>query len=120
MSNHQDTNQLIALYRNLFIVLVVITLLGIAVTFLHLSPVIAVILAIVIILIKSGIVYKAFKPFLNGKNSLIILFALTIIFFLSVIVLPFFNAHNHLTGTVDISKQYDMDNKPVEGDHHGN
>ncbi len=115
--SHQNTTETINLYKKLFLILVIITGVGIGITFLHIPPVIAIGLALAIIVVKSGIVYKTFKPLLNGKYSLIILFGLTIIFFIALLLLPAFNANNHLTGTVDISKQYALENPPQE--HHG-
>lgn len=114
--SHQNTTETINLYKKLFLILVLITGVGIGTTFLHIPPVIAISLALAIILIKSGIVYKTFKPLLNGKYGLTILFGLTIIFFIALLILPAFNSHNHLTGTVDISKQFALENPPQE--HH--
>jgi hypothetical protein len=71
-------------------------------------------------IIKSLVVYESFKKFIIGRNSIIILFLLTIIFFISILLLPLFNHKGQIVGTVDLSKQLMMEEAQQEKEHHGN
>jgi uncharacterized membrane protein YagU involved in acid resistance len=115
-----EAKSVVNLYKNLFISLSVVTLLGIAVVYVHLPVSIAIILAIIFMLIKTGIVYKLFAQFLKAKLGLRILFGLSIFFFFCVILLPVLTYKNHLNGTVDISKELAQQELSTTKDtHHG-
>ncbi len=124
MSNHSstDTNQMVVAYKKLFTILSVVTLIGISIIFFHLPLWIVFVAGFVLMIIKSKALIDAFKPLLAGRQLILILFGLTAVFFIAVLLLPVFNMNNHIVGTVDISKQLMMDEKPAEhggGAHHG-
>ena len=118
MGNTHDVPQMVSIYKKLFALLVVITLLGIGIVFLHLPLWGAVLIALGIIALKGKIVVDSFKQFLIGREALMILFGLTLVFVAGLLTLPLLNHHDRLAGTEDISKQLQMEEKPMEG-HHG-
>ena len=102
----------------LFLLLVSVTALGILMSALHMPVLVSVFTALSIILFKSSIVYDAFKGLLVGKNILVGVFLMTGFFFLTVLILPLLNQESRIVGTVDISKEIQAQEKPMEG-HHG-
>ena len=117
-ANLPNTSQMVGIYSRLFAVLAVITLAGIAaVFFFHIPVWMVVVLGLVLIAVKSTIVFDAFKQFMVGKNILVIVFSLTGIFVLGLLLLPLMNHNSRIAGTVDISKQLLMETK--EEPHHG-
>lgn len=116
-----DPKSVVNLYKNLFIILSVITLLGVAVVYLHLPMSLAIVLSIIFMLIKTGIVYRLFAKFLTAKLGLRILIGLSLFLFLFVIILPVVTHHNHLQGSVDVSKELGMEQltSTPSKDNHG-
>ena len=123
-SSNADVPKMVRIYKNLFLFLVAITGLGIAIAYIHGPVWIAIAVALVIIVYKSKLVLDSFKHLLQGRHLLTIVFALTAIFVAGLLLLPVLNHEGFLLGTVDISKQLQMDEKPVEGHgaegQHGN
>lgn len=118
MSDTHDVSKMVGIYKKLFIFLVLVTALGIGVAFVHLPVWLAILIALGIIAIKTKFVTDAFKHLLVGKNGLVILFALTAIFFLGLIILPLFNHNGQIVGTVDLSKEIQMQDAPTGHDAH--
>lgn len=121
MSQTHDVHEvpkMVTAYKKLFILLVSITALGMLLSVLHMPIALTIVLALTIILIKGKVVYDAFKHLLVGKNILLLVFGLTIFFFLILIVLPLLNHQNHIVGTEDISKEIQAQQHSHEG-HHG-
>ena len=118
MSEHPNVEKMVSIYMRLFLLLVSVTALGILLSALHMPVLASVFVALSIILFKSSIVYDAFKGLLVGKNILVLVFSMTGIFFLTLLLLPFFNHEGRIVGTVDISKEIQAQEKPMEG-HHG-
>lgn len=118
MSDLHDVPKMVGVYKKLFTILITITVLGIGVAYLHLPAWLAIILALGIIALKGAAVWSSFKHLLTGKSALLITFGLTAIFFAGVVILPCLNQNGHITDTVDLSKEYQAQQKPVEV-HHG-
>ncbi len=118
MSQAHDVTKMVGVYKKLFILLVSVTALGIVLTVVHMPVALTILISLSIILIKGKIVFDAFKEFLVGKNVLIILFGLTIIFFIAIVTLPLLNHENTIVGTEDLSKAIQAE-QPVKGAHHG-
>ena len=115
----EDVLKMVGIYKKLFLVLTIITILGIGITFLHMPVWLAIVLAFGIIAIKSKVVIDAFKHLLTGRNVLILTIALTGVFLVALLILPLLNHEGYITGTKDISKELQMQEKPAEGHHHG-
>ncbi len=118
-SNAHDVPKMVGIYKKLFVLLVAITFFGISVALLHIPLWIAVLIALSIIVLKSKIVLDSFQHLLVPRSALVILFGLTAVFFIVLLLLPLFNHQDRIVGTQDISKQLQMEEKPVEGHHHG-
>ena len=118
MSDAHDVSRMVEVYKKLFILLIAITALGIILSALHMPWGLTLGLALVIIAIKSKLVFDAFKSLLVGKNVLILVFFLTIVFFASLVLLPALTHHDAIQGTEDISKKILAEHVPTEG-HHG-
>lgn len=117
MSQEHEVPKMVAVYKKLFILLISVTAFGIVLTVIHMPVWITIILSLGIIAVKGKIVYDSFKGLLVGKNILTLTFALTIFFFLMVIILPALNQKNHITGTEDISKAIQAE-QPIKKGHH--
>ncbi len=79
----------------------------------------ALLLALIIMAVKSKVVIDSFKHLIAGRNSILILFGLTVIFFIAVVLLPLLNHEGQIKGTVDTSKEIQAQEKPMEVKHHG-
>jgi len=109
---------MVALYKKLFTILGVITALGIGIAFLHMPVWLAVVAAVVIIIVKGGVVVEVFKPLLATRPILVIVFGLTVFFVIGLIMLPVIDKGT-IVGTQHIGKELQMQEKPAEV-HHGN
>jgi hypothetical protein len=110
---------MVGIYIRLFGLLSVITLAGItAVYFFHIPVWVAIVVGLVLIAVKGTIVVDSFKQFMAGRNIIVMIFALTGILVLGLVLLPLLNRSDLLVGTLDISKQIQMETKEGGG-HHG-
>ena len=119
----EDIKPMISTYKKLFLTLSIITVLGIAIVLLHVPLWIVLLIGITLMIIKSVAVFESFKKLMVGRNAIIILFSLTLVFLVHLLLLPVLTHQGSIVGTVDISKQLMMDEpaaqEPEEG-HHGN
>ncbi len=118
-SNPHDVNVMVGTYKRLFLWLSIITLIGIALAFLHISVLwLVIVLGITFIVTKGIIVFKSFQNLLVGRQLIVMVFILTAIFVAGLLFLPVLNHHDYIVGTDDVSKQLLMEQKD-EGSHHG-
>jgi hypothetical protein len=117
MSDTHDVPKMVAIYKRLFLVLILITAFGIGLAYLRLPVWPAIGLAVAIIIYKSGVVLSSFKHLLVGRYAIILSFALTFSFFLALLILPWWTHKEELRGTEDLSKRVQMDEIPAEGNH---
>ena len=118
-SSTHDVTKMVGIYKKLFLLLTVVTVLGIGIAFLHMPLWLAIVVALGIIVFKSKIVLDCFKHLLGGRQLLVMVFGLTAIFVLGLLLLPALNHEGYIVGTQDISKELQMQEKPMEGHHHG-
>ena len=118
MSQSHEVSAMVEVYKKLFILLVSVTALGIVLTVLHMPIAITILISLIIIGVKGKIVFDSFKHLLVGKDILVLVFGLTIFFFLMILLLPLFNHENPITGTRDISKEIQAQ-EPAAEEHHG-
>jgi hypothetical protein len=108
-SDSQNIDPMISTYKKLFLYLSIITILGIAFVFLRAPIWIVITVGLLFIIVKSAIVIESFKKLLIGRNSLVIIFGLTITFLIALLLLPALNHQGYLVGTEDTSKQLMME-----------
>ncbi len=120
MSSNTNTDEMIKMYKRLFAVLGIMTLLGIAIVYVHFPVWAAVIVGLLIMAIKSKVVIDTFKTFITGRNSILIVFALTGIFFIVLLSLPLINQNNHIIGTEHTSYDLDLQNASSASNEHEN
>lgn len=113
MSEPQEVSKMVGVYKKLFTFLIVLTLVGMGVAFLHIPLWVAVVISMIIIVVKSGVLLDAFKGMLVGRHAITLLFGLTIFFFAGLLVLPLWTHQGSLLGTVDIGKEYQLANPPA-------
>ena len=120
-SSAHDVPKMVVVYKKLFLLIVLVTILGIGIAFAHLPVWTAILIALGIIAFKGTIVLDSFKPLLTGRHLIVMTFVLTGIFFMVLLILPFLNHNNRIVGTVDISKELQMqEQQPIEAKSHGN
>ncbi len=113
----QDPLPMIKIYRKLFIALTVLTVIGIFFAYTHTPLWVLVSVSFALIALKANAVISAFKHLIEARKFILVLFGLTGIFFLSLLVLPILNQINSLKGSVDISKEMMLREKPSAGTH---
>lgn len=104
-SQEHDVPMMVHSYKKLFLLLVAVTGLGIVLAYLHMPVWLAVVLGLGIIIYKSSVVVDAFKHLILGRPLLILVFAMTAIFFVSLLLGPIMTHEDPLLGTIDISKE---------------
>jgi hypothetical protein len=115
-SNPHDVAPMVQTYKKLFLYISIITIIGIAIAVLHPPLWFIISVGLIFMASKSVIVYSSFKKLLVGRNLLILVFLLTIIFVSGLLLTGIFEDKSHIVGTEDISKQLMMD-QPEEGGH---
>lgn len=109
--NPHDVSPMVAVYKRLFIILSLITLMGVAVAVVHVPVWVLLSAGLIFILIKGLTVYNTFKHLFTGRNLIVIIFILTAIFVIGLLLLPLLNHHDYLVGTQDTSRQLMMEQK---------
>ncbi len=124
-SDVQEVPKMVGIYKKLFLLLTVVTAIGILVSYWHMPIWLAVSLAMVIIVWKSGVVYGSFQHLMGNRMSLLLVFGMTLFFFAGLLLLPLFNHGGFIVGTTDLSKEVQMQQmqqapKKEHGEgHHG-
>lgn len=115
--NPQDVKPMVANYKKLFLILSVVTLVGIGIAVLHVPVWFVILVGVALIFAKSVIVYEFFKKLLVGRNFMFLLFFFTITTVIGLLFLPVLNHADYIVGTEDISKHILMEQK--EAGHGG-
>lgn len=116
-SEEHDVLKMVGIYKKLFLSLVLITLLGIGVAFMHLPVWVAVVIGLTIMIVKSTVVIESFKHLLVGRWAIILIFTLTVMFVIPLVLLPLMTREGSLVGTVETSKALEAEQLPAG--HHG-
>lgn len=106
-----DVSPMVATYKRLFVILSLITLIGIAVAVVHVPLWVLLSLGLIFILVKSMTVYRSFKHLLIGRKLIVIIFVLTAIFVTGLLLLPVLNHQDSIVGTQDTSRPLMMEQK---------
>ncbi len=128
MSGHsQDEPQTIKkeirTYLIIFLALAILTVVTVAISYLHLAIHLAVVLALVVATVKAGLVAGFFMHLISERQLIYSLLIFVVIFFTGLLFLPLGNHSDYLTGTKDVSWELlassgTHDQAPAE--NHGN
>lgn len=90
----EDIKKHIRTYVLVFVALLALTVVTVAVSYLHLSIVPAVILALVIAAIKGALVASYFMHLISEKKLVYFTLILTVAFFITLVALPLLGYHD--------------------------
>lgn len=116
-SDPKDVNPMVSTYKKLFLILSVVTIIGISVVLLHVPLWAVLLVGLFFMFLKSVFVYESFKNLLIGRNIIIMVFVLTAVFVLGLLLIPVMNHQGYIVGTEDISKQLMMEQSQQEKKH---
>lgn len=91
MSEHhtaEDIKKHVRVYINVFVALMALTVITVGISYLHLSMVPAIILALVVATIKGSLVASYFMHLISEKRMIVAALILTGIFFIVLMALP--------------------------------
>ena len=80
----------VRIYLVVFIALAALTVLTVAVSYLHLSPPLAILVALAIATVKGSLVAGYFMHLISETRVIYALLALTVLFFIALMLLPTF------------------------------
>jgi hypothetical protein len=115
--NPHEVGPMVATYKKIFLYLSIITVIGIVIAFMHPPVWLIVTIGLIFIISKSVVVFESLKNLLVGRNIIIIVFLMTVIFVAGLVLTGVLEYHSHIVGTQDISRQLMMEQQ--EEGHHG-
>jgi len=86
--SHADIKKHVKIYISVFAALACLTVVTVAVSYLHLTPVQAVAVALVIASIKAGLVALFFMHLVSEKSIVLWILGLTALMFVVLLILP--------------------------------
>ncbi len=98
MENNEIQKE-VKVYLLVFVGLAFLTVVTVAVSYLKLNVMAAVILALTIAAVKAALVVCCFMHLISEKKLIYTVLILTAIFFLAVLLLPIIQSHNPIKGT---------------------
>lgn len=87
----------VKIYVNVFLALMVLTVITVAVSYLDLPISVAIVLALIVATIKSSLVAGFFMHLIHEKKAVIATLILTAVFFLVLIFIPLFSEADKVT-----------------------
>lgn len=119
-------------FKIVFGALMFLTVVTVAISYLDVTPVVAIILALIVASIKASLVVSFFMHLLSEKPLIYSTLIFTVIFFVGVLVLPYLQSIDPITETdhykssqmagvhSDHSKKHgDVHDEPSHDEHHG-
>lgn len=104
MSEHaHDIQKEVKRYIAVFVALLVLTMVTVAASYLRLNIVGAVTLALMIATVKASLVACYFMHLISEKKMIYLILGFTVIFFLGLLFLPFWESLSVPEGTVHVS-----------------
>ena len=94
MDHAADIDRHVRIYITVFVALMVLTVVTVAVSYLHLSTPMAVTVALLIAIIKGSLVACYFMHLISEKKVIYAVLALTAVFFIALMVLPSLTHNN--------------------------
>ncbi len=92
-AGHDDIKKHVKVYISVFVALAFLTVVTVAVSYLHLPIHMAVIVALIIATIKGTLVAGYFMHLFSEKQIITSILALTVAFFVVLLLLPVFSHH---------------------------
>jgi cytochrome c oxidase subunit 4 len=89
-----DIDKHVRVYITVFVALMVLTIVTVAISYLHLAFPIAVAVALFVATIKGALVAGYFMHLLSEKKLIIAVLALTVVFFIALLALPVVTVHD--------------------------
>jgi cytochrome c oxidase subunit 4 len=89
-----DIDRHVRIYITVFVALMVLTIVTVAISYLHLSVPIAVTVALLVATIKGSLVACYFMHLISEKKLIYAVLALTVVFFMVLLALPTFTHSN--------------------------
>jgi cytochrome c oxidase subunit 4 len=86
--DHADIDRHVRIYISVFVALMVLTIVTVAISYLHLSVPIAVTIALLVATIKGTLVACYFMHLISEKKLIYAVLALTVAFFIALLALP--------------------------------
>ena len=96
MSDHADIDAHVRTYILVFVALMALTVVTVAVSYLHLPVHQAVAVALLIALVKGSLVAAFFMHLISERKAIYGILALTVIFFMALMFLPVAQWLNHI------------------------
>lgn len=94
--SHEDIDHHVRIYMRVFAALVVLTVITVAVSYLHLPPMPALALGLTIALIKGSLVACYFMHLISEKKMLLWIMSLSLVFFFFELLIPMVSEGNNL------------------------
>jgi cytochrome c oxidase subunit 4 len=88
VDHHVDIDKQVKIYITVFVSLMALTLITVAVSYLHLPPAMAIAVALFVALIKGSLVACYFMHLISEKKLILAVLALTVAFFIPLLALP--------------------------------
>jgi cytochrome c oxidase subunit 4 len=85
-----DIDRHVRIYITVFVALMVLTVVTVAVSYLHLATPVAIAVALLVATIKGSLVACYFMHLISEKKLIYAVLALTAVFFVALLALPFF------------------------------
>jgi len=114
----QDTKKEVSLYYKIFGSLATLTIITVAISYLNVGLVIAIILALLVAATKAGLVASFFMHLSHEKNQIYMILLCTVIFFAGMMGLIVFGYYDIFEGARDTNKDYKVE-IAAHGGHHG-
>ena len=95
-SHSMDLDKHVRTYIMVFVSLMVLTLVTVAVSYLHLPVHQAIIVALVIASVKGSLVACYFMHLISEKKLILWVMALTVVFFIVLLLVPFFTVADRI------------------------
>ena len=89
-----DIDKHVRIYITVFVALMVLTIVTVAISYLHLSVPIAVTVALLVATIKGSLVACYFMHLVSEKKLIYAVLILTVVFFIALLALPVVTVHN--------------------------
>lgn len=98
MSHHEiDIDKHVRTYIFVFVSLMVLTVVTVGISYLHLPTIPAVGLALLVATVKGSLVACYFMHLISERKLIYWVLALTVVFFIAILLLPVFTQMNHIT-----------------------
>jgi cytochrome c oxidase subunit IV len=89
-----DIDRHVKVYITVFVALMVLTIITVAVSYLHLSTPMAVTVALLVATVKGGLVACYFMHLISEKKLIYAVLVLTVVFFIALMALPVITHNN--------------------------